>query len=216
MRPHTETYEIVGAVPGWVHGLERRWQEEDARARVYVRPEESIIGTTYEVAAPPAVAWEFLTAPGKRVQWMAGVTDVVQDAEGGRRGVGSTNHCMHGKDAVVEEVLDWRPFDYYTFRSTVHTPAGPIGIVNTVEIEPTATGSRISVRFQQPNPDDAAILEPMIPMFQGMVDVGAAALRELLANEGPARADATPPEPELPKPDPVGAFANLPPIRILS
>jgi hypothetical protein len=32
----------------------------------------------------------------------------------GRRGAGTQNHCFHGKDAVIEDVIDWRPFDYVT------------------------------------------------------------------------------------------------------
>ena len=36
-----------------------------------------------------------------------------------RRGVGTTNHCMHGKDVLVEEILDWRPTDYVTLRTTM-------------------------------------------------------------------------------------------------
>ena len=40
---HTETYDRIGDVPAWAHDLERRWQEEEARARVLVSPEESIL-----------------------------------------------------------------------------------------------------------------------------------------------------------------------------
>ena len=43
MRAHTETYDRIGDVPAWAHDLERRWQEEEARARVFVSPEESIL-----------------------------------------------------------------------------------------------------------------------------------------------------------------------------
>jgi uncharacterized protein YndB with AHSA1/START domain len=210
MTAHTETYEIVGEVPGWVHDLEGRWQEEDSRAREFVRPDEAVLGTSYEVVAPPAVAWEYLTTPGRRIEWMAGVTDVIQDATGNRRAVGGTNHCMHGKDAIVEEVLDWRPFDYFTIRSIVETPGGPIGIVNTFEIEPTATGSRISLRFRRPaDPGEAAIVEGMAPMFQGMIDTGAATLRALLDGEMRARAQAAPLEPDVPTPKPDGVLADL-------
>ena len=27
------------------------------------------------------------------------------------RGAGTQNHCLHGKDAVIEDIVDWRPFD---------------------------------------------------------------------------------------------------------
>ena len=29
-------------------------------------------------------------------------------------GAGAQNHCAHGKNLVVETILDWKPFAYYT------------------------------------------------------------------------------------------------------
>ena len=43
MRAHTETYDQIGDVPAWAHDLERRWQEEEERRRVFVTPEEAIL-----------------------------------------------------------------------------------------------------------------------------------------------------------------------------
>jgi hypothetical protein len=141
---------------------------------------------------------------------MAGVTDVIQDATGNRRSVGARNHCMHGKDEILEEVLDWRPFDYFTIRSTVQTPGGPIRIENTFEIEPTPAGSRISLRFRRPaDRAEAALVEPMAPVFQGMIDTGAAKLRSLLDEATQARAEAAPDEPDLPAPKADGVLADL-------
>ncbi|HYL40124.1 MAG TPA: DUF2652 domain-containing protein [Candidatus Binatus sp.] len=211
---HDETYDVLGTVHGWVLDLERRWQEEDARARVRVGPEDSLLGTTYEVDAPPQTVWEFLTTPGRRVQWQAGVTDVIQDAPGNRRAIGTTNHCMHGQDAIIEEVLDWRPFDYFTLRSTIGTPAGPIKIVGTFELEPTTTGTRVHVRFAKPrSAKDQATLDPMRPVFQGMVDAGAAAIRTLLATEARARASEAVAEPAIPAPRADGVLAGLEPLQ---
>ena len=214
MTPHAETYEHVGTIAGWVDDLERRWQDEDARARVRVGPEDSVLGTTYEVDAPPQTVWEFLTTPGRRVAWQSGVTDVIQEAPGNRRAVGTTNHCMHGQDAIIEEVLDWRPFDYFTMRSTIGTPAGPIRILGTFELEPTAGGTRVDVRFAKPKAaKDAAILAQSVPAFQGMIDAGAAAVRTLVATEARAR-EAGVAEPPLPAPTPDGVLAGIEPVRV--
>ncbi|HEU0235803.1 MAG TPA: DUF2652 domain-containing protein [Candidatus Limnocylindrales bacterium] len=151
MRPITETYDRIGEVPCWVHDLERRWQEEEARARVFVRPEEAIIDVAVPTRVPPQVAWEFLTAPGRRQTWQPGVTGVVvSGTTGGRRGVGATNHCMHGKDAVLEEILDWRPYDYVTDRTIIQAPTGPVKLLHTVELEPTTEGTTIHLRFGPP------------------------------------------------------------------
>jgi hypothetical protein len=32
---------------------------------------------------------------------------------------------MRGKDAIVEEVLDWRPFDYFTVSTLLPIPGAP-------------------------------------------------------------------------------------------
>ncbi|MGQ0604281.1 MAG: hypothetical protein ACT4QE_21570, partial [Anaerolineales bacterium] len=41
---------------------------------------------------------------------------------GGRNGPGARNHCVHGKnEVIVEDVLDVRPFEYFT---VAHTPRG--------------------------------------------------------------------------------------------
>ena len=152
MQPIAETYDRIGEVPCWVHDLERHWQEEEARARAFVRPEEAIIDVAVPTRVPAQVAWEFLTAPGQRQTWQPGVTGVVvSGATGGRRGVGATNHCMHGKDAVLEEILDWRPYDYVTDRTIIQAPSGPLRLLHTVELEPTTDGTTIHLRFGPPN-----------------------------------------------------------------
>src|SRR5262249_2967533 len=58
MVAHTESYEVVGEVPGWIHDLERRWEEEDARARVRIGPEDAGLETAFPTSAPPQLAWE--------------------------------------------------------------------------------------------------------------------------------------------------------------
>lgn len=67
MRKHIETYDRIGDVPAWAHDLERRWREEEARGRVRVTPEESILALSVPTDVPPQLAWEFLTTPGQRM-----------------------------------------------------------------------------------------------------------------------------------------------------
>jgi uncharacterized protein YndB with AHSA1/START domain len=72
------------------------------------------------VAARPAV-WAHFTQPGLRPKWQA-ADEVRETSQGGRRGVGTVNHCMHGPHAIIEEVLDWRPFDYLAFCLATSNP----------------------------------------------------------------------------------------------
>jgi hypothetical protein len=91
-----------------------------------------------------------VTTPGRRITWQLGVTGVEVIATGNRRGVGATNHCMHGKSAVVEEILDWRPYDYFTYRGTLPTPMGSVRFLATTEFEPTPGGTILHQRFAVP------------------------------------------------------------------
>ncbi len=76
MRRQIETYDRIGDVPAWAHDLGLRWQEEEARGRVRVSPEESILTVSVPTKVPPQVAWEFLTTPGQRMSWQPWVTEV--------------------------------------------------------------------------------------------------------------------------------------------
>jgi hypothetical protein len=211
MRPHLESYEHIGEVPGWVHDLERRWQEEDDRARVIVHPgAASLVDVPMPTGAPPQVAWEHMTQPGRRVAWSHGVTDVIVDAPGNRRGVGTTNHCMHGKEAIVEEVLDWRPFDYFTVRSVMGTPAGPVKFLTTFEFEPTTSGTTVHMRIGVgKSTRDRALLVPVLPMFEPIFAANAVTLRQLVDEDVRERVEAAPPEPALPAPKRDGLFAEM-------
>ena len=81
MREHTETYDRIGDVPAWAHDLERRWQEEEARGRVFVTPEESIL----TVSVPDQRA----AAGGLGVPHQArAADDVAALGDGGRRSRG--------------------------------------------------------------------------------------------------------------------------------
>jgi hypothetical protein len=209
MTPHAETYDVVGEIPGWVHDLERRWQEEDARARVLVDPGSAQIAVAMPSAAPAQLAWEYLTEPGRRVSWSYGVTDVIVDAPGNRRGVGTTNHCMHGEDAIIEEVLDWRPFDYFTVRSAMGTPAGLVRFLTTFEFEPTVEGTTVHMRIAGDSGADRELLTGVLPMFEPIFAANAANLRELVAADVQAREAAAPPEPDVPSPSSDGLFSEL-------
>ena len=217
MRAHTETYDRIGEVPAWAHDLGRRWQEEEVRGRVFVTPEESILTLSVPTDVPPQVAWEFLTKPGQRMSWQPWVTEVtIQGAPGGRRGLGSANHCMHGKDAVVEEILDWRPYDYVTDRTILDTPGGPVKVLHTIELEPVRSGTVIHLRFAAPKtrrekalmehigPAYGAALQSSIPSLLAQLD---AELADREANRGP--------EPELARPRPDGPLAGLPPLLMV-
>jgi hypothetical protein len=214
MRPHVETYDRIGDVPAWAHDLDRRWEEEEARGRVRVTPEESILDLSVPTNVPPQVAWEFLTKPGQRMSWQPWVTEVaIKGATGGRRGPGSANHCMHGKDAVIEEILDWRPYDYVTDRTILDTPSGPVKVLHTIEFEPVTTGTLIHIRFAAPKTRrEKALMEHIRPAYGAALQSSFPSLIAQLDAEFAAREADRGPEPELTAPRPGGPLAGLEPL----
>lgn len=217
MREHSETYDRIGDVPAWAYDLDRRWQEEEARGRVRVAPEEAILDLAVPTGAPPQVAWEFLTKPGQRMSWQPWVTEVtVEGATGGRRGLGSSNHCMHGKDAVVEEILDWRPYDYVTDRTILATPSGPVKALHTIELEPVASGTIIHLRFAAPKTRrEKDLMEHIAPAYGAALRSGIPSLIAELDARLAAREAGAGPEPELPTRKEDGPLSGLQPLVIV-
>jgi uncharacterized protein YndB with AHSA1/START domain len=217
MREHTETYDRIGDVPAWAHDLEGRWNEEEARGRIRVSADEAILDLSIATSVPPQVAWEFLTKPGQRMLWQPWVTEVaIEGATGGRRGLGSANHCMHGKDAVIEEILDWRPYDYVTDRTILETPSGPVKVLHTIELEPVTSGTVIHLRFGAPKTKrEKALMEHIGPAYGAALQSGIPTLITLLEAELATRAADRGPEPELVMPRPNGPLAGLAPLMIV-
>jgi uncharacterized protein YndB with AHSA1/START domain len=199
---HRETYEFVGDVTGWVRDLEAVWKEAEAASGLVVTEDTELWSIRFTYAAPPAITWEWITSPARRLQWQEGVTAIEVDDVGGRRGVGTTNHCVHGRDAIVEEVLVWRPPEVLTTRFQVPIPGVP-KLVRTEYFTATAdgTGTEYTARLLRPaTAKDRAKLEPIGYIFDGYRD-GLAALAPMIEGDVAARAAAAAvdgPEPELP------------------
>jgi hypothetical protein len=108
---HRETVDIIGDLKVWLRDLEEARSRENEATRFEVTQEDAYVIFDFDIAAPRQTVWEYITVPGQRERWWP--TDAIIENTGNRRrGIGTENRCIHGKAAVVEEVLDWRPFDY--------------------------------------------------------------------------------------------------------
>lgn len=141
MLAHTERYDHVGDVPGWIVDLETRWETERERGQVLVEPGEASFTVEVVLPASPAVAWEYLTSPQRRLLWQ--VDGIEQADEGGRRCTGTSSVCIDGRAKIYEEILDWRPFDYFTERNTL---PGGIRVVQTTSLEADGGVTRVVTR----------------------------------------------------------------------
>ena len=146
------------------------------------------------------LVWEYLTSPIRRPQWGPGVTAILEASPSGRRGAGAVNHCMHGKDAVLEEILDWQPGRSWTTRSTMPMPNTP-GLLLTDELEALPDGgTRVTSRVGRPKPRDRAAFEGFFPMVEPLFLEAMSGISRALADELERRAAEGEPEPALPTP----------------
>jgi hypothetical protein len=70
------------------------------------------LSTQFETS--PAKLWEWINDPNKRMLWQPENSWESKRDESGITMKGSKNHCAHGKGTIIEDILDWRPFDYYS------------------------------------------------------------------------------------------------------
>ena len=202
LTPHRETTDL-GPVDCWLRDLDAAWRAEQDRAGFEVRPEDAYDLTAFETPAPPPVAWDYVTSPARRPQWGPGITAIVQLQPAARRGTGTTNHCMHGKDAIFEEVLDWRPYDHWTTRATMPIPGAPKLTMTDAFIPLPDGGTRVETRIARPKPRERNAFEGLYPMVRPMIHDSAAALARALEEEmarraAEAEAGTVLPEPPLP------------------
>jgi uncharacterized protein YndB with AHSA1/START domain len=204
---HRETYDGVGEVSGWVRDLEAVWQKAEESAASVVEAAQAGWTTSFTFDGPPAIVWEWVTSPARRLQWQIGVDAVNEDVAGGRRGVGTTNHCVHGRDAIVEEVLTWQPPEVLTTRFQMPMPGAP-RLTRSELFEATPDGAKtlFTVRVQRPSSaKDRAKLEEMGPFLVRAYGEGLARLAPMIEADAAARSVGAVPEPELP----VSAGRNL-------
>jgi uncharacterized protein YndB with AHSA1/START domain len=200
MTEYLDTYDDLGEVAGYVHDLGSAWTRELERNRVIVSERDAGFVLECIQPAPRDIVWSFMTDPAIRPRWQAGVTGVEELPTAPRRGVGTTNHCMHGTDVLIEEVLDWRPTDYLTLRTTL--PNG-FKVVSSYAFEDASQGTQVRLLFtwgrnRREREENSALRD----FVADAVGRGQAALEDLLREEMARRtmlAADTPPEPVAPE-----------------
>ena len=192
---HEETIDIIGKVTCRVRDLEHAWRDEKDRGRNLVTQAQAARVIEFEIAAPRQKVWEYFTLPGQRPKWR-GADEVRESSAGGRRGIGTTNHCMHGPHAIIEEILDWRPCDYLTLTTLLPMPDAPKVLMTYAFLENADGGTRVEIRVARPKPKDKQFLEHVLGEFQANITNEVASLRQILEQERQGSADIE--EPALP------------------
>jgi uncharacterized protein YndB with AHSA1/START domain len=181
MFPQEEAYEHLGRVMTYNLDMAARYRELAAARRLLVTPEDAHAIIKAEIAAPPAIVWEWLNNPQKRALWEG--TNIKAEKLNGRRGLGARNHCLHGKQAAtIQTMVDWKPFDYFTYESQ-DTDAPKPEILITHQLTATPDGTHLEVRSRVLKSMPIALLRIMTAVMLKRYGVPARYVRltELLA-----------------------------------
>lgn len=140
-----QRYEHLGAVRTFSEDLHSRYAEILAHRHVTVLADDAHAEIVYDFDMPPAVVWDWLNDTAKRTRWMQRSNWLPKIRNDGRTGRGAKNHCS-GFD-VMEHILDWHPFDYYTARFL----GGPLKVLATITLEPRPSGTRLCWKMRIEN-----------------------------------------------------------------
>lgn len=159
LHDYTEAYEHIGEVKMVVYDLSTAWKREQAKRHKVITPEEAWVKYETEVAAPPALVWDYLTTPHLKAS-MTGLTFMKRtDDLGGRVGEGAQFHCAHGEVEFQYQIVDWKPFDYFTALQT--DSATHLNYYETYYFIPTETGTRFRSCVSQPEGEAPAEMQGM-------------------------------------------------------
>ncbi len=137
---HTEEYEHLGVVKGYVSSLREVWEFLRSQNENKVLQREAWVSHTAHSTASPAVLWDHLIDPSKRAVWMNADSVEVANEVDGRVGVGVEFHCAHGDEVGIFTILDIKPQDYITL---LITPVPGVAVRYTDYVIPSGGGSRL-------------------------------------------------------------------------
>lgn len=150
--------------------------------RIIVMPEIADASLRAELDAPPPVVWEWLNDPQNRnLWWESFIRWSKRLRPGGRTGPGAVNHCNHGVGGMLETVLDWRPFDYYT--AELHITPGRFDVLQTTYLEALPDGrTGVKICYQLQNRHTRWLARPFCGLVAGFLGFELKRLKRLLAN----------------------------------
>ncbi|MEK6222035.1 MAG: hypothetical protein N2D54_07280, partial [Chloroflexota bacterium] len=108
-------YEHLGDITVYVEDLHALWQKDAARRNILITPDDAHIVDELEIPFPVSMVWEAMTKPESRNRVFGGDGQEPVSLVRGLIGEGTSYHCAHGDILMIHQIIDWEPFEYYTF-----------------------------------------------------------------------------------------------------
>lgn len=139
MRKSVESYEHLGKVITFNLNLDSRYDELIAKHRPELNKKEADDIVTIEIPAPLPIVWEWLNDCHKRNLWNQDTVWEKTSLTGGRTSVGATNQCTRGSGKYLEQILEWKPFEFFSTRYQLK----PFPAVITTTLQPVNGGTKL-------------------------------------------------------------------------
>jgi hypothetical protein len=179
MVPHRESYEHLGEVQLFVQDLHPVWERERKRRRIFVDLVDAVFTIEAEIPAPLPLVWDYLTKPEYRMIALGADAMPVENQVLGRTAPGTVYYCAHGDTKIRQPIVDWRPFEYYTYETDL--PMGTKALITTRFI-PVDGGKATKVIGICGWPQGSAIKRKIVGLFRGkMAEETQAGLDALVA-----------------------------------
>jgi uncharacterized protein YndB with AHSA1/START domain len=141
---HAEAVPDIGNVRGWVMDMAPIWETSKATSRLEI-DEQRTVSFVEEYPLPPEQVWGYLTNPRYRSVFSNAKRQVTHDRRNGRVGPGTVYECFHMDNSIsTNTVLEWQPFSRIV---TDNTAARSSRFLCIFDIEPTETGTRVTMRY---------------------------------------------------------------------
>ena len=164
---HTETYEHLGEVKMQVFDLRSVWENNQEKNRRAISKEEAWIHYEVDLPYPPPIIWEYLSVPSLEARVLDLDFAERTDALGGRIQKDADFHCAHGDAHFYAKIIDWKPFDYYTFLQRAE-PFGNIEYLQTRRLIPLENGTRLVLTISKP---ETGATEEIRSQLEGLCQV---------------------------------------------
>jgi hypothetical protein len=159
MISHRETFADVGEVQLYVQNMHDVWERRGHEVRIIAEQNNPMGRLEFNFPYPPEVMWQYITAPEFRSVINGSESQEFKDLSAGRAGVGSLYVCAHGKNQVLQPILDWEPFEGYTTSDLIMGAQ----VLHTLQVVPAGDGTilKYSVGVLETSPAKSLILKLM-------------------------------------------------------
>jgi len=143
---YSNTYEDIGEINGFVQDLHALWELESKRQVITVSADETWFEVETDLPVCAALAWEYVTAPEFRRQWLSANKVTAYTNDKGCVGFGTTYICAHGKYEINQIIIDWCPFEYLTVDTVLPMKGSQR---HTIELSPNDDSTHVLWRFNR-------------------------------------------------------------------